>query len=151
MTLSLLRLTVMLPFWLQTHCSISPKLWLLQNVNLYVQYQIRVDWNSTFLLVSHHKWSGNITSCIISKYISFIGGVEAHSTHFPHIFRMLLFLTFSWDTGDCCPESAPEDMGEMSEDVLSSDLSLFPGHTEKVAQHQGSCYELTWKSHCIVS
>lgn len=67
----------------------------------------------------------------MSMHIQFLEFLrkKLRCTHFPHILRILLvFFTFSWDTGDCCPESAPEDMGETSEDVVSSIFSRFPTH-----------------------
>lgn len=48
-------------------------------------------------------------------------------THFPQSLRMLLlFFRFSCETGECSPESTPDDEGEGSRALGSSVLSAFP-------------------------
>lgn len=45
-------------------------------------------------------------------------------TYFPQSFLMPLWLfLFSGETGDCCPESTPEDRGDWSERMHSSSFS----------------------------
>lgn len=45
-------------------------------------------------------------------------------THFPHSFLMPLWVfLFSGETGDCCPESTPEDRGDWSDRTHSSGFS----------------------------
>ena len=49
------------------------------------------------------------------------------STYFPHSFLMpLCVFLCSGETGDCWPESLPDDRGERSDSVDSSALSVFP-------------------------
>lgn len=49
------------------------------------------------------------------------------NTHFPHSFRMpFWFFLCSGETGDCWPDSTPDDMGERSDRVESSVFSAFP-------------------------
>lgn len=51
--------------------------------------------------------------------------------YFPHSFLMpFWFFLFSGETGDCWPESMPDDMGDTSDSVDSSVFSDFAGKTE---------------------
>lgn len=55
-------------------------------------------------------------------------------THFPHSFLMPLWVfLFSGETGDCCPESTPEDRGDWSERTHSSGFSARPSAQEQTA------------------
>lgn len=57
---------------------------------------------------------------------------EIGLTHFPHSFFMprWVFL-FSGETGDCCPESTPEDRGDWSERTLSSGFPGLPSEQQQ--------------------
>lgn len=56
-------------------------------------------------------------------------------THFPHSFRMpFWFFLCSGETGDCWPDSTPDDIGERSDKVESFVFSVFP-----VNRKQSTC------------
>lgn len=60
-------------------------------------------------------------------------------TYFPHSFLMpFWFFLFSGETGDCWPESMPDDMGDTSDSVDSSVFSDF-------AENKGGAHFTPWR------
>lgn len=75
--------------------------------------KVQRDWENVAVWKQNRK--GILFTCIIFK------------TYFPQSFLMpLWFFLFSGETGDCCPESTPEDRGDWSDRTHSSSFSGRP-------------------------
>lgn len=92
----------------------------------------------TLFMIQSSILMGKINFCptLISKNILFRSKTyqmlfeccqQPTITHFPHSFRMpFWFFLCSGETGDCWPDSTPDDIGERSDKVESSVFSVFP-------------------------
>lgn len=76
----------------------------------------------------------NENDTFVLFYAHLLCVLYSFATYLPQNFLMPLWLfLFSGETGDCCPESTPEDSGDWSERIYSSS---FPAWSDRHKKHK---------------